>query len=288
MSAERSPPVARRDLTLACTVIGAVGGALFGAMFSAPGYRTPLHGWEAILAVAGPTTLTATALGSLLQRRALTAKNLAYEAALFTFAAGAFNGVFILGVVALVEWHLSVDPQLATICVAAMIFGLVAALPFAPAIAAAAHASTQVRARRGSLGEASQRRRLARTVAFSLTLAAVFVPTKHVLLVRLVPSLALLCTLVLLAYERSAVRSIAAEGFVPVLEAADGDAPLDFGVGEQLWARRIRDASYRAAAAAELRLGDREWVERTTRESLRGHAMMAGVALAVLVARCVY
>lgn len=283
--------MARRDLVLACSAIGALGGALFGAMFSAPGYRTPWHGWEPIVAVALPSAVCACWLGSALTKRGLGRKALpvARDAIAFTFVAGLVNGWLVLALSALVKQVPNLDRDFAMVVVGAAIFGLIAAIPFVPAIAAVTFSASRVHARVGSFAEASQRRRIASTAAVSLAIAALLVPTRHHTLAATIALLALVATTTLSIVEALSLRRLRVLSRGGDWERlAEVAAPtVDLGLGDELWIRRELDETYRTGVAGLVRRGDALLTETVARDSLRGHAVAAAVSLAAAVVKLV-
>lgn len=283
--------MARRDLVLACSAIGALGGALFGAMFSAPGYRTPFHGWEPIVGVAVPTAFSAACVGAFLTRRLAgrTPGQAARIAASTCLAAGAFNGLLVLALAALFRGPPSGE-ILSFAAMAAALLGAAAAVLFVPAIAAIATSFARIQARLGSYAEGSQRRRVASTAAVSLAIAAAIVPTKHGPLAAGVATLALATSIVLVITELLSlwrVRALASDsGWERVAETPVAST-IDLGLGDEVWFRRGLDETYRTSVAGVARRGDAALTGLVVRNALRAHALAAVVSLAAAVVKLV-
>jgi len=284
--------MAPRDLVIACSVIGALGGAMFGSLFSTPGYRTPWHGWESVFAIGIPTTVSATLLGLALANRALgrTAWTAVGQAIAFSFVAGGLNGVLVLATMAVAKGSPSLDLRVLAIASAACGFGMLCAIPFVPAIAAATVSAARVHARTGSMAEASQRRRIARTVAVSLAIAAALVPARHGPVSMTIAVSAFFVTLLLTAVDAFALGRVRALVTSCGWERAESEPEaatiVDFGIGSEIWFRRREDETYRSTSTArELRRGDPLLMRSVATDSLRGHAIAAAVAFAAVIVK---
>ncbi|MBI2388269.1 MAG: hypothetical protein HYV09_01520 [Deltaproteobacteria bacterium] len=289
---------ARGELIASCAAIGALGGALFGWLFARPLPTWPYWTWEPVATFGVATAISATLLGWVLSRATTTPREAMMRGALSTMAAGAFNGALLVVYSQLFQTRDPLHFGTLGLLVVATLGGAVFAIPFVPAVVSVAISAARVQARRATIAGGSQRRRVVRAAVTSLALAAMFIPLN-----RLVPWFALLPVdvavfalvvtvgLVLLDVNAARVLARATRGpdWVPAPRVPDGAAMLDFGIGDELWVRRVNDETYRAAAKVPLaQRGDAFMARAVVRDTLRGHAVAAALcvaSLAVLAAR---
>lgn len=279
--------MAPRALIVACGLLGALGGALFGFGMERPG--TARGSWELVLALAVSTAISATALGAVLARRVTADVHRAGgRATAFSFLFGALNGMLTMATMTALHGP---PPGLAVAFFAA-IFGGVCSLPFIPAIVAVTIAAGRVSARRGSVAEGAQLRRIPRVAALCLAIASVVLPPKASISLWLhlplhVTNIALAVILGLLFAELAAAHSLRKESLGPAWELAarppNTQPRLDFGLGAEVYVCRAHDATYRDdGGVRDIIIGDRARAIDTVRTSLRGHAIAAAIAVASL------
>jgi len=275
--------VARRELVVACTLIGALGGALFGFALVRSGDRSHL-----IASLTVCTALSATLLGWFLARRIDDAIVVGGRAVWASFVAGAFNGVLMIVPVGMFGHLGSAGVEAA---LAAAIFGTICAIPFAPAIIVVAMTAAYADARADSIAARSQGRRVLRNAVVCLASAAGLFGALRAERAAHVPlfvsATALGVIAIVIALELHALRRLAprAGSWEPAPDGIRVDETLDYGVGLELWIRRAHDETYREVAAAiEVHRGDRERARGLIVDSLRGHGLAsAGTLLALFL-----
>lgn len=274
--------MARRELVVACTLIGALGGALFGYALVRSGERSHL-----IASLTVCTALSATLLGWFLARRTDGATLVGGRAVWASFVAGAFNGVLMIVPVGMFG-HVGAG-GLGAIAAAA-IFGTICAIPFAPAIIVVAMTAAYADARADSIAARSQGRRVVRNAVVCLASAAALFGVLRAERAARVPlfvsASALAVLAIAIALELHALRRVAppSGSWEPAPDGVRVDETLDYGVGHDLWIRRAHDETYREPAAAlEVHRGDRRRARAVIVASLRGHGLASAGALLALV-----
>ena len=268
--------MARKELIAACALIGALGGALFGATV-APPHHSYRGSWEAVIGFALCTALSATLLGFVLARRpAPDTFDAVTRAVGFSFVFGALNAALMVASMSILHGRPSGGAVFMVIAIAAVV-GAICAVPFIPAIIAVAVTAHDATARGDSIAEHAQRRRVLRVAAMSLALAGLVVPVSRIPIRFRVPAyvtgLALLILATLLAIELAAWRSL----------RHANQTSIDYGVGDELIVTRAYDETYRCdAVVASVVKGSRETARAIAGHSLRGHAIALAIALSAL------
>jgi hypothetical protein len=279
--------MARRELVIACGLIGAFGGLLLGYVFARTGGFRHWH-WNLVVAPTVCTAISATALGAFLARPAA-AMVVGGRAAWASFLAGSFNGVLMVVPVSLFEPH---GPASAALLLPAALFGAVCALPFAPAIVVVAMTAAYADARVDSIAARSQGRRVVRNALVCAGAAAALIGRRaedpwFVHLPLYVLGLAVFAVLAFAIVELVAIRALGrldAGSWEPVADGVPIADAVDYGVGFGTRVRRAHDETYRASARViEARRGDAARAIEVLRETLRGHAVAASACAAATV-----
>lgn len=281
--------MARRELIIACGLLGALGGALFGYGLQSP--RSYRGSWDVIVALTVCTAISATLLGVMLARGPVgDAHQAGSRATALSFAFGALNGVLMVAAMSICKG--SPGGLVLGIALFAALFGAVCALLFIPAVVAVSVAASRVTARPGSVADGAQRRRVLRVAALCLAIAAVVLPRGSRSIWLHVPlhvtNLALALIVAVTAVELSAWLRLQQARLGPEWEPSTTDAPpdVDFGLGSERFVRRAHDETYRTEVAIGAVVhGDHARALDAVRTSLRGHALGAGVAAASLLAQ---
>lgn len=264
--------MARRDLIVACGLIGALGGGLFGYAIGRP-YNAYRHSWDFVLALSLCTALSASLLGHFLAKVKGDAHAAGMRATWLSFVFGAFNGVLMTFATSFLHGAPNATEILFVIFIAA-IFGGVCAIPFIPAIVAVAISAARVNARKDSVAEAAQRRKILRTAALALALASALIPESRVPLHFHLPlhvtNVAIAIIVALIVSEVSLLRA---------LREAAPQRSMDYGLGGETVTLADADETYRKPVTVHAVIhGDRARALETARVAMRGHLIAVGVA----------
>ncbi len=276
--------MARRELVIACALIGAFGGAMFGFVFARNGSGWQHWQWGVVVALTASTAISATLLGVFLARGGDAPAIASGRAAWASFVAGSFNGVLMVFAMA-VQRDVSSHENLLGLLFGAAIVGVFCAIPFAPAliVVTATAASSDARAR--SVAARAQGRSVIRNAMLCLAVAAAFiVPNPRAPLAVHVPAyvmaLAIAAAIVLFAIDLAVYRALRLDDgpWEPAPHDISAERTIDYGLGFDLVMRRAHDETYRERVRAiELRRGSVDRARAVVASAMRGHAIAAVV-----------